>query len=611
MSVSSISTSTTNTPKDDESGEYIDELDETNNIKINDELWKDIPLPEMGNYQAHPDGLIRNKKTNRIFQNECKKHKYISVKLVGKMHALHRLIAITFLDNTNNLPYVNHKDRNSRNNRSDNLEWINASDNVLHALATGEPVINKKPNSSKVLVTFRNGDLKVFNSIKDASAILNVSAESISHCLGGDGHYTGIRSLENKKDNWLWKIERIIEAQTPTNPLTGSGPEVRKDITLPGFFGYIATSNGQVINKKTGKSVGKSDGRYLRVRSLILPENNSVLSSSIALHKLIAHTFIPNPEHKEFVNHKNGITTDNNVENLEWVTQSENMIHARETGLVNAETDKARSEKCYVTVHKLELNGTIIESFNSIKKIKDKFLPIISTICSDYRINKNKITIFEGFGYCYVSDYKEPRINKSFSNLFPELVNRISEVDFNILRPFVIRTTRPIWQINIDGTRIKLWDSMADAQTGLNINMSNIATSIKTNGERLAGGGYSWTTATYDEIANPERPYQKIIPAIVKKALGIPLDNTTLQIRPEITAILRENVSSDGQFTIKTRPIKQLDMDDNLIRIWSSPTKARNDLSIGRNLIELCLVGRMKQTHGFKWKTLELDEICF
>ena len=107
------------------------------------------------------------------------------------------------------------------------------------------------------------------------------------------------------------------------------------------------------------------------------------------------------------------------------------------------------------------------------------------------------------------------------------------------------------------------------------------------------------------------QPYKKIIPTIVKKALGIPLDNTTLQILPEITAILRENIAIDGQFTIKTRPVKQLDMDDNLIRIWSSPTKARTDLSIGRNLIELCLNGRMKQTHGFKWKQLELTEICF
>ena len=87
---------------------------------------------------------------------------------------------------------------------------------------------------------------------------------------------------------------------------------------------YFVTEDGKVF--RDGKQLKTYKSKY----ESFGPSINGI-QKTVQIHVWIAETFIPNPENKPEVNHKDGNGLNNNVDNLEWNTHQENMLHARRT----------------------------------------------------------------------------------------------------------------------------------------------------------------------------------------------------------------------------------------------------------------------------------------
>lgn len=112
---------------------------------------------------------------------------------------------------------------------------------------------------------------------------------------------------------------------------------------VKGFEGYYEVSKIGKVRRKKNETIYK-DGRVANFSQTVLKQTEnfkgylivylSVKSKkySKSVHRIVAETFIENPENKKTVNHKDLNKKNNNKENLEWLTNKENMQHAFKNG---------------------------------------------------------------------------------------------------------------------------------------------------------------------------------------------------------------------------------------------------------------------------------------
>lgn len=159
-----------------------------------------------------------------------------------------------------------------------------------------------------------------------------------------------------------------------------------------------------------------------RIKKYGLYNNVYINGKSYSIHRLVATSFIDNPDNKPQVNHIDGMRSNNHVENLEWTTQSENQIHAienniKKTGSFTTLTDAQKSMiiimrlKYFTTVEiGKEINLShetvrkyLIKYLHNDKKINNKiksFSKLLTKVNSGIRMTRNKFS-FKHAGLFY------------------------------------------------------------------------------------------------------------------------------------------------------------------------------------------------------------------
>lgn len=148
-------------------------------------IEKFVLINGFDHYAISNFGRIKNVRKDKILTPTLLENGYLSYVFcqngIKKGFRLHRLVALYFLDNPENKPYVNHKDGDKTNNVVTNLEWCTAQENQIHARTTG--LINQE--KPIVAVNIDSGDKTVFKSVTEAGAILQINKGTIVKVLKG------------------------------------------------------------------------------------------------------------------------------------------------------------------------------------------------------------------------------------------------------------------------------------------------------------------------------------------------------------------------------------------------------------------------------------------
>lgn len=141
-----------------------------------------------GRYEVSNYGSVRSLKKDGkyIYLKQHKYNGYHKVKLIkpeySKTVVVHRLVAESFIFNSDNKPTVNHKDGNKSNNHVDNLEWCTYKENTRHAIDTGLINFGIMHGSGNIVLDLNTG---IYYTTKEASELTGIKYGYLVNMLNG------------------------------------------------------------------------------------------------------------------------------------------------------------------------------------------------------------------------------------------------------------------------------------------------------------------------------------------------------------------------------------------------------------------------------------------
>lgn len=219
---------------------------------------------------------------------------------------------------------------------------------------------------------------------------------------------------------------------------------------------YSVNEEGKVKNDITDKELSPRVQQGYKHVTIYVNKK----PKSCRVHRLVATAFIPNIENKPYVNHLNGIRSDNRMENLEWATPSENTQHAVDTGLFKPTREKQ--------VVQYSLNGDKIAIYRSISEAARKTNSSVEKIvncCQFIRKTHNE----------YQWRYKEDEVDKLQSVELPKT------------------KAKKVAQVNPKTNEvIAIYDSFCQAAKAVNGTQSAITHVIKGDKGTKTHKGFGW-----------------------------------------------------------------------------------------------------------------------